>query len=84
MTMARDLAPTPDFFLATKSDSVDEAYPSTGGIRVGNAGDVVAVKLDGTAVTIQNVQAGEYLPIVAKRINNTNTTASNILFYPHK
>lgn len=68
------LAATPDFFEVTPSDAVDMESPSTGGLRVGTGGDSLAVvKTDDTVVTFANVQSGEYIPVVAKRINATGT-----------
>ena len=48
-------------------------------IFVGGAGDVVAVRHDGTAVTFAGVQAGTVLPIACRRVNSTSTTASGIV-----
>lgn len=75
-----DTKPATLYFTATKHDSTDEARQSTGGMRVGTAGDVVAVRPDNTAVTFKNCSAGEYLPIVARRVNSTGTTAADIVF----
>jgi hypothetical protein len=48
---------------------------------VGGAGDVAIVaESDGTtAVTIASVAAGTLLPVRAKRVNSTNTTATAIV-----
>lgn len=48
-------------------------------IYVGGTGNIVAVRQDGTAVTFNNVPAGSILPIACRRINATNTTATNIV-----
>ena len=71
--------PSDDYFVATPHDSNDEASVSKGVLVLG-AGDVVAVRPDGTAVTFTGVPAGALLPIRAVRINSTNTTATNIIF----
>lgn len=48
-------------------------------IYVGGAGNVVAVRHDGTAVTFTGVPAGTVLPIAVRRINSTSTTATAIV-----
>lgn len=49
-------------------------------LYVGGAGDV-AVRMtdDDSDVTFSGVAAGTVLPISVKRVNSTNTTATNIL-----
>lgn len=47
-------------------------------IYVGVGGDVAAV-VNGVAVVYKNVPTGTTLPIRATRINNTNTTATNMV-----
>ena len=49
-------------------------------IYVGGAGNVVAVRKDGTAVTFTGVLAGTFLPIRAIRVNATNTTATDMVW----
>ena len=51
----------------------------TRGLYVGGAGNVVAVREDGTAVTFASVPAGTILPIRCIRVNSTNTTATLII-----
>ena len=72
------LTPSRDFFAITKSDTVDLAF-SPRSIRVGAAGDVVAVREDGVAVTFKSCAIGEILPIIAIRINATGTTANDLV-----
>ena len=48
------------------------------GIYVGTAGDLALVTAKGTTVTFSNVPVG-ILPVQAKQINNTGTTASDIV-----
>jgi hypothetical protein len=72
------LTPSRDYFSITPSDSVDLPF-KTRSIRVGGEGDVVAVREDGTTVTFKNCGPGEILPIVAIRINQTNTTATYLI-----
>jgi hypothetical protein len=66
------------------SDTVDFVSPGKGssgqsflceGIWVGGAGIAVVVLQDGTTVNFTCV-AGSFLPIAAKRVNATNTTAT--------
>jgi hypothetical protein len=62
----------------TPSDSTD--FDSIcRAIYVGGAGNVVAVRHDGTAVTFTGVPAGTVLPIACRRINSTSTTATAIV-----
>lgn len=49
------------------------------GIYVGGAGDIVWVQEDGTTQLLKAVPVGTMLPIRAKRIDSTNTTASNLV-----
>jgi hypothetical protein len=59
----------------TKSDTVNFPNGLTDAIYVGGAGVVVAVMDDDTAVNFTAV-AGEILPLKAKRVNSTTTTAT--------
>lgn len=72
----------------TLSDSVDlpryralQGGPGslTDWIYVGSTGDVVVVQQDGTAVTYAGVPTGQFLPVAARRINSTSTTASSLV-----
>lgn len=65
-------------FTISKSDSVDFTY-LTRAIWVGGAGDVVIVWADGTTSTIVGVAAGTLLPVRAKRVNSTSTTATSMV-----
>jgi len=58
----------------TKSDTVDLAKLSDA-IYVGGAGVVVVVFPDGSKASFTCV-AGQILPVKAKRIDSTNTTAT--------
>lgn len=51
------------------------------GIRVGTGGDLAVQRLDGVVVVIPDINAGETLPIMAKKIYATGTTASGITGY---
>ena len=66
----------------TKSDTVDivkwnNAWPRS--LYIGGAGDVVVVCPDGSFATFASAVAGSVLPVQAKRVNSTNTTATNIV-----
>lgn len=63
----------------TKSDTVDFAkldneYPRA--VWVGGAGNAAIVTPDGVAVTYEGIAAGTLIPVQAKRVNSTNTTAT--------
>lgn len=49
------------------------------GVYVGTGGNMVAVDLDDNAVTFSNIVGGTLLPLQVKRVNSTNTTASDIV-----
>lgn len=59
----------------TKSDSVDFPRGICDAIYVGGAGIVVAIQEDGTEVQFTAV-AGAILPIAAKRVNSSTTSAT--------
>lgn len=67
--------------LQTKSDTVDivdgagDTRPCRG-IYVGGAGHIRVLMADNTDVLFSNVPAGTFMPIQAKRIFSTNTTAT--------
>lgn len=58
-----------------KSDTVDFPLGVCDAIFVGGAGIVVAIMEDGNAVQFTCV-AGQVLPVRAKRVNSTTTTAT--------
>lgn len=51
----------------------------TRGIYVGVSGDVAVVMNDDAVIVFKNMNAGSILPIRAKRVNLTNTTATDIV-----
>lgn len=63
----------------TKSDTVDFVNPAgksfCDAIYVGGAGIVVAIMPDGSAISFTCI-AGQVLPVQAKRVNSTTTTAT--------
>ena len=68
-----------NYAAVTPSDTVDLASPARA-FFIGVTGDVVLVPIDGTtAITFKNVASGQIIPIQARRVNSTNTTATNIV-----
>lgn len=74
-------APSPKYRAITPHDSTDFTDGVCRSIYVGGAGNVVAVEPgdNGTAVTFIGVPAGSTLNIMAKRVNSTSTTATNMV-----
>jgi len=67
------------FAAITPSDTVDLSRV-TRGIYVGVSGDVAIIgEKDNAAVTFKNAAAGSILPVRAKRVMSTNTTATNLV-----
>ena len=62
----------------TASDSVDLANPVRA-IYVGGAGSVVITTVAGTDVTFSGLPAGMILPVRAKRVKATGTTATGLV-----
>ncbi len=75
----KDLS-SPAFVLEaiTASNTVDLTN-GTRGIYVGGSGDIAVVSMDDTVTTFVGVVVGTVLPIVCKRVNLTNTTATNLV-----
>lgn len=78
-TSVQFIAPSDTYAAITPSDSTSFTQGVTRGIFVGGAGNLVAVQADGTAVTFTGVVAGAVYPIRCKRVNSTNTTATNMV-----
>jgi hypothetical protein len=72
-------SPARNHFAITPHNSTDFTANNTRAIYVGGAGNIVIVTENGDAVTYSNVPAGTIIPIVAKRVNSTNTTATNLV-----
>ena len=51
----------------------------THAILIGGAGDIAAVMESNQVVVLKGLPAGAWLPIAARRINATNTTATNLV-----
>lgn len=63
----------------TPSDTVNFTFGNASGLYVGGAGNVVVVTLGNQVITFVGVVAGTTLYVKAKRVNATNTTATNIV-----
>lgn len=70
--------PAYDAFTITPSDSVNFSSPCRA-FLVGVAGNVAIVTPSGNVVTLTGLLAGVIYPIVAIRINSTNTTATSLV-----
>lgn len=69
-----------DYYAAvTPHDSTNLTDGITRYLYIGGAGNLVAVRKDGTTVTFNGVLAGTVLPIRVIRVNATSTTATNIV-----
>lgn len=71
-------APASDGFAITPHDSTDFTVNARS-VYVGVGGTVVLVTPTGTVLTFVNVQSGSVLPVAAKRINATSTTATTMI-----
>lgn len=72
------LAPCMSGEVVTKHD-VNELTHASRILWVGGAGDVAAIMVDGTALTLVAVPAGSALPICVKQVKSTGTTATNMV-----
>ena len=75
---AGDANPAGRFFAITPHNTTSFEF-ETRGIYVGGAGDIVVVDRSGNAVLFASVPAGVILPVRAKRVNTTNTTATSLV-----
>lgn len=77
----KDLSASGRFEAITPNDTVDFADSrATRRIYVGGAGNLVLVPADGgPAVTFTGVPVGTMLEVAARRVNATNTTATNLV-----
>jgi hypothetical protein len=53
--------------------TLDTVFPITGGIYVGETGDVSVVNSEGVTRVIPNIQAGTIIPGAFKQINSAST-----------
>lgn len=65
-------------FAITAHDSNELTY-ITKAIYVGTSGDLAVTMFNGETVTFANVPAGSVLPVMARLVKSTNTTASDIV-----
>lgn len=73
-----DDGPAKDGFAITPSNTVNFTANARS-VYVGVGGTVVLVTPLGTVLTFVGVVAGTILPVAAKRINATSTTATNMI-----
>ena len=80
--MYRDSASDPAvmYEVITPNDSADLA-PYARSLRIGGTGDVTVQNVRGESVLFSNVQDGETLPCLVKRVMATGTDATNIVAY---
>lgn len=71
-------APADDCFAITPADG-SEFSAVTRAIYVGGSGDVVIVSNAGSEVTFKNVVAGSMIPIRARGVSATGTTATYLV-----
>lgn len=65
--------------IAVTPDNSTEFNDVCRALYIGVGGDAVILLADGSAQTFKNLQSGQVLPVQARRVNSTNTTATNIL-----
>ena len=74
--------PARSFAAVTPSDSTDFAGGAAAALFVGVGGNVVVVGVDNNngvvTETFKNVGSGTILPVRCRRVNATNTTATDI------
>lgn len=64
----------------TPSDTVNLPGGVCRALYIGGAGDIaILAEDDSSAVTLSGVVAGQVVPVRAKRVNSTNTTATLIV-----
>lgn len=75
---AENTAPAEGAVLVTPSDSTD-LVTLCRAIYVGGAGNLNIDMADGTTITFSGLSSGQILPVRAKRVRATGTTATNII-----
>lgn len=73
-----DTGPGREAFAVTPSDSVNYSNIARA-LYVGSGGTVVLVTTRDTVVTFTGLVGGTILPVWHKRVNSTNTTATNLV-----
>ncbi len=71
--MARDATRSSAVYEPIVKSDATVIDPPTRAIRCGTGGDLVVMRTDGVQVTIPDVQDGETLSIVAKKVMNATT-----------
>lgn len=66
--------------VVTPSNTID-LDPYARALRIGGTGDVTILNARGESVLFANVQDGETLPCMVKRVMVTGTDATNIVAY---
>lgn len=81
-TMYRDSGSDPAvmYGVVTPNDSNDLS-PFARSLRIGTGGTVTVQNFRGESVLFSNVQDGETLPCLVKRVMSTGTTATGIVAY---
>lgn len=72
-------SPGYSFSAITPSDTIDESKGPFKAIYVGSSGDIAIVGIDNVAVTFAGALVGSILPMIGRRVNSTNTTASSLV-----
>jgi hypothetical protein len=71
--------PSVDYAAVTPSDGTDLPDGVCRGLYIGSGGNLVVISQSGSTVTFTGVVTGSVLPIRAKRVKSTSTTASSIV-----
>lgn len=80
MATKRETHGSADYQAVTPSDVTDIRNGELcRALYIGGAGNVAAVRPDGTAVVFSNLPAGAFMAVQCLRVNNTGTTATNIV-----
>lgn len=74
-----DAAPAMEAIAVTPSDSVDLPQGIARSLYIGGAGNVVLDTYNNTSITFAGLAAGTILPVQAKRVRATSTTATLIV-----
>lgn len=65
--------------VAVTASDITEYAPVLDAVFVGGAGDIAVVPANGSAAVVFTVPAGAIIPLAVKKINSTDTTATNIV-----
>jgi hypothetical protein len=78
MGRSTDVSSSYSFAAVTPSDSTN-LPAGCRGLYVGVGGNIVVIAPNDTSATFLSVPAGTVLPVQAKRVNSTSTTATNLI-----